>query len=113
LSLERLHLRVERVVGESGRHEREPSHTLGLLHRHPQRDTAAERVSEHIDLRKPELLHERRHVVTDRLEPERTLAEGSAPMPLQIDGNHEPIRRELRQQGPEHVDRPEPSVEQQ
>ena len=84
-----------------------------MLDRELERDAAAHRIAEHVDLLVPELVEHHGHVVAHRLQAERPIAERRAAVTLQVDGDHLPVLGKLRHDGLEHAGRAEPAVQQQ
>ena len=113
LDLLRAHLRVPAVVRERRRRDHQPPHHRRVLHRQPQRDAAAERIPQHVDLGAADPLEQRRHVIGDRLAADRSIAQRRTAVALQVDPDHLPRLREDRQQRLEHVDAAQAAVQDQ
>ena len=113
LRLQRAHLRIPAVGRERRRHQRQAAHDVRVLHGQPQRDAAAERIAEHVDLRAAEPLQQRRDVVGDRLAADRAVAQRRAAVALQVDGDQLAPRPQDRQERLEHVAAAEAAVQEQ
>jgi hypothetical protein len=103
----------ESRVGKPGGDENETADFLRVLRRELQRDAAAERVSEDVDLFETGLLEHGAHVLADRDEVDLARAERGATVTVEIDGDDGPMVGERGHDGREHVRRPESAVQQQ
>ena len=106
------HVRVDRAALDVGRHDDELPDELRVVDRGLERDPAAERVADEVDLLEPEVLDEGGDVVAHRDEADRPVDVGRAPVALEVGEDDAVSGGELVGHRPEHLARPESAVEQ-
>jgi len=83
-----------------------------MLDRRPDRAGRAERMADHIGAGDPEMVHQRRNVIAQRLELHRSVGVRRATVALHLHRDHLPRRRQHLQPSPHLTDGGQPPMDQ-